>query len=352
MFDPLNANQFIKKESVMLKKACIALMILLMAATAASARMVDGVDLPETLQIGDEVLLLNGAGTRVVMMIIKPYVGGLYLQQAETDARKIMMADEAMVIRLNIISGTGRSTMMSALRKGIRSALDDIGGDFEMIRERFEAFQDFFPEDKFEEGNYVDFAYVPAEGLKVYKNGSFTGLIEGIDFKQAFFGIWLNESSPADSDLKTAMIAGDVSPEARTAREQWMAKVTLQTERKAAEEEAKAAARAEAEARAKAEADAKRMAEEKARAEEEARKLAAAAAVKPAAAKAPARAAAPAAEALMPAAANNALVSALLVNAIKMSEQIAAQQGRDFDINAETTRILDLWSTINAEVSR
>ncbi len=334
----------------MLKKACIALMILLMAASAASARVVNGVDLPETLQFGDDVLILNGAGTRVVLMIIKPYVGGLYLKAPETDAQKIMMADETMAIRLNIISSTSRSTMMSALNKGIRSALDSIGGDFEMIRSRFDTFKEFFPEDEFEEGHYVDFAYVPTEGLKIYKNGSFTGVIEGIDFKQAFFGIWLNESSPADSDLKTAMVAGDVSPEALKARDQWMARVKLEEEKRVAETEAKAAARAEAEARAKAEAEAKRRAEEKARAEAEAKKRAAAA--KPATTKAPARASAPAAAATMPAAANNALVSALLVNAIKTSEQIAAQQGKPFDINAETDRILDLWSTINAEVSR
>jgi regulator of protease activity HflC (stomatin/prohibitin superfamily) len=351
MFDSLNVNQS-KKESVMLKKACIALMVLLMAASVASARVVDGVDMPETLQFGDDVLVLNGIGTRVVMYVIKPYVAGLYLKAAETDARKIMMADETMAIRLNIISGTGRGTMMSALRKGIRSALDDIGGDFEMIRSRFDAFQDFFPEDKFEEGNYVDFAWVPAEGLKIYKNGSFTGVIEGIDFKQAFFGIWLNDSSPADSDLKVAFTSGDVSREAIDAQGQWLARVKLENEKKAEEDEAKAAARSEAEARAKAEAEEKRLAEEKARAEEEAKKLAAAAPAKPAPAKAPARVAAPAAAAPMSAAANNALVSALLVNAIKTSEQIAAQQGKPFDINAETRRVLDLWSTINAEVSR
>lgn len=337
----------------MLKKACIALMIVMMAAASVSARVVDEVNMPETLQFGNEVLVLNGVGTRVVLMIIKPYVGGLYLKAAETDAKKIMMANETMAIRLSIISDTGRGTMMSALRKGIRSSLDAIGGDFEMIRARFDAFQDFFPEEKFEKGNFVDFVYISGEGLKAYKNGNFTGTIEGIDFKQAFFGIWLNDSSPADSNLKTAMIAGDVSKEALDAQGQWQAKFKVEKEKQMAAADAKTKAKEEAEARAKAEAEEKRLAEEKAKAEAEAKKLAttAPAATKPAVAavKAPVAVAAPAA---MPAAANNALVSALLVNAIKTSEQIAAQQGKPFDINAETRRILDLWSTINAEVSK
>jgi len=342
----------------MLKKASIALMIVFLLVSVSSAREVDGVDMPETLQIGDEILVLNGVGTRVVMMIIKPYVGGLYLKSAQTDAKKIMMANEAMVIRLNIISDTGRGTMMSALRKGIRSSLDAIGGDFEMIRTRFDALQDFFPEEKFEKGNFVDFAYMPAEGLKVYKNNGFVGVIEGIDFKQAFFGIWLNDESPADSNLKTAMISGDVSKEALDAQSQWLARVKLDKDKIAAEAEAKAAARAEAEARAKAdaaEAEKMRLAEEKAKAEAEAKKLAAAAPApaKPAPAKAPATAAAPAAAvAAMPAAANNALVAALLVNAIKTSEQIAMQQGKTFDADAETRKVLDMWSKINAEVSK
>lgn len=341
----------------MLKKASIALMIVFLMVSVCSARVVDGVDMPETLQVGDAILVLNGVGTRTIAFVIKPYVGGLYLKNAETDAKKIMMADETMAIRLNIISSTGRGTMMNALRKGLRSSLDAMGGDFEMIRTRFDAFQEFFPEDKFEEGNFVDFAYLPGEGLKVYKNDGFVGLIEGIDFKQAFFGIWLNEPSPADSDLKTAMIAGDVSGEARAAQGQWLAKVDLEQEKKAAEAEAAALAKAAAEARAKEEAEQKRLAEEKAKAEAEAKKLAAAkpAPAKPVPAAAPAKAAAPAAAtavATMPAAANNALVAAFLVNAIKTSEQIAVQQGKPFDADAETRRILDMWSKIKAEVAK
>ena len=328
-------------------------MIVLMAASMASARVVNDVDMPETLQVGDDLLVLNGAGVRVVIYVLKMYVGGLYLKSAETDANKIMMANEPMAIRLHIISDTGRNTMMNALRKAIRNSLDAMGGDFETIRTRFDAFQEFFPEETFEVGSVVDFSYVPDEGLKIYKNGSFVGTIEGIDWKQAFFGIWLNEPSPADAGLKEGMIAGDVSREALDAQAQWLAKVDLEQEKKAAEAKAKALAKAEAEARAKQEAEAKRLAEEKARAAAETKKLAAAVPAKPAPAKAPAKVAAPAAApAAMPATANNALVAALLVNAIKTSEQIAAQQGKPFDADAETRRILDMWSKINAEVSK
>lgn len=333
----------------MLKKACIALMIVLMAASAASARVVNDVNMPETLQVGDDVLVLNGAGVRVVIYVLKMYVGGLYLKSAETDANKIMMANENMAVRLHIISDTGRNTMMNALRKAIRNSLDSIGGDFEMIRERFEKFQEFFPEETFQVGSIVDFSYVPAEGLKIYKNGTFVGTIEGIDWKQAFFGIWLNEPSPADAGLKEAMIAGDVSGEALDVQGQWLAKVKLEKDRLTVAFDAKSKAKAEAEARAKAEV------EEKARAEAEAKKLAAVAVPPvPAASKpAPAKVAAPGAVAPMPpSAANNALVAALLVNAIKTSEQIALQQGKPFNMDAETRRILDLWSAINAEVSR
>ncbi len=333
----------------MLKKACIALMIVLMAVSAASARVVEGVDMPETLQVGDEILVLNGAGVRVVVYVLKMYVGGLYLKSAETDANKIMMANETMSVRLHIISDTGRNTMMNALRKAIRNSLDAIGGDFEMIRMRFETFQEFFPEETFPVGSIVEFSYVPAEGMKIYKNGSFIGTIEGIDWKQAFFGIWLNEPSPADTGLKASMIAGDVSREALDVQGQWLAKVKLEKDRIAAAIDAKSKAKAEAEEKAKAEA------EEKAKAEAEAKKLAAAPPV-PAASKpvpAPAKVAAPVSVASMPpSAANNALVAALLVNAIKTSEQIALQQGKSFNMDAETRRILDLWSVINAEVSR
>ena len=52
-----------------------------------------------------------------------------------------------------------------------------------------------------------DFVYVPTKGLHVLKNGKVQGVIPGLEFKQAFYGIWLSET-PVDSGLRQALLSG------------------------------------------------------------------------------------------------------------------------------------------------
>ena len=42
----------------------------------------------------------------------------------------------------------------------------------------------------------------------VYKDGKEVGMIEGLDFKKALFGIWLG-AKPADKGLKNEMLGND-----------------------------------------------------------------------------------------------------------------------------------------------
>ena len=49
--------------------------------------------------------------------------------------------------------------------------------------------------------------YTPNKGLSVLKNGKSQGVIPGLAFKKAFFGIWLSDS-PVDKDLRKGMLAG------------------------------------------------------------------------------------------------------------------------------------------------
>jgi outer membrane protein OmpA-like peptidoglycan-associated protein len=285
----------------MLKRSLIVLIILLMSMQVAWAsgttRTVEGVSLPETLVVDGKTVALNGAGVRKVMFM-QPYVGGLYLRGAETDASTIMMADELMVIKLALTRSTGRRMMLRALRNGMRSAVGTLPNTaWEDVEGRYDSFTESLSGD-FEDGSIVEFIYVPGEGLRVIRDGSLVTTVEGLDFKQAFFGIWLNSDSPADEDLKKALIAGDMRvsmAEIKKQEEQLVAQADAAAAEKeaaaarekaeaeaeaaaaaaaavaAAEADAEAEAKAEADAKAKAEAEAVRMAEKKA-AEEAARK--------------------------------------------------------------------------------
>jgi hypothetical protein len=269
--------------------------------------------------------------------------------EAEKDAASVMKADEPMAIRLNMIDDATRSLMLSKLYDGMRNSVASVGGNFDTLKARFDAFKELLPEPKFEKGSIFEFKYIPGKGLQIYKNAQFKGSIEGVDFKEAFFGIWLNKDKPADENIKTAWLAGDVSQEARDAQKQASARVKIEKDTRAAEAEAKA--KAVEEAKMKTEEPA--MKEAEAKVEEKA---------EPAMPKAPAAVAmapetkttgkAAAAPAVAQMAGDNGLAAAFLVNALKSAELTAALNGDPFDADQETQNIIQLWKKISREISR
>jgi len=327
-------------------------MVVLMTASVSMARMYKGVDMPETLQDGDYTLVLNGVGQRVVLMVIKPYVAGLYLLQAEKDADTIMKANEPMAIRLVMTGNATRSLMLNKLYAGMRDSVASMGGDFTPLKDRYDTFKSFLPEPKFEEGQIFEFKYLPSKGLQVYKNDQLKGTIEGLDFKEAFFGIWLNKDKPADADLKIAWLAGDVSPQAIDTQKQFMAKVKIQKQEKIAEEEAKAKAVAEAEAQKKAEGQEVAMKpEEKAQAAEEVATTNAPVVAMKATGKAAGKQAA-ATSVGVPMTGGNALAAAYLVNALQSARLTAALNGDKFDMAEETQKIIQMWKDMQTAISK
>ncbi len=265
----------------MFKRIIFTVIVLMMMIPSVSARVVEDVEMPETLTVEDKTVALNGAGLRKVMFM-KPYVAGLYLRAPETDASKIMMADELQVLRLELLSGQSRMMFLRAFRNGMRAGGNSVGLSWDALEPQYEKFTELLSDD-FNGGDVFEFTYIPGEGVRIIKNDELRGTLEGIDFKRAFFGIWLNEESPADDDLKAAMIAGDMEVSMAEIKQEEMALAEADTKAeeaaRKAEAEAEEAARKAAEEKAAAEAEAKKLAEkkaaeEKAKAEAEARKAA------------------------------------------------------------------------------
>lgn len=159
--------------------------------------------LPNTMSIVGADLVLNGAGMRE-KIVFDLYAGGLYLQSKTTDAKKIISADETMAMKLHIVSGLVSSKKMtSAVDDGFQASMN---GDVSSLADKIETFKGFFS-DEIVKGNIFDITYIKGRGSVVYKNGKEIGVIEGMDFKKALFGIWLG-TNPADDDLKEAMLKG------------------------------------------------------------------------------------------------------------------------------------------------
>lgn len=183
-------------------KELFLLMLTVFSLTSGFAQSeVAGVKLPNTENFGNTTLQLNGAGVREKFWM-DMYAGGLYLQEKSSDAAKIVEADKPMAIKLHIVSKMITSKrMIDAVNEGFENST---GGNTATLQNEIHKFIGFF-EEQINKNDIFDIVYLPAEGVKVFKNGKEQGSIQGMSFKKALFGIWLGDE-PADDDLKEGML--------------------------------------------------------------------------------------------------------------------------------------------------
>lgn len=175
--------------------------VLLMTASLSYATEVAGISMPDSLNAGKTALILNGAGVRT-KFFLKLYIGGLYLKQKSHEPQKIIEADEAMAIRLHMISSMITADKMeSTLREGFERSTK---GNIAPVKTQIEQYIAVF-KDGVNKNDIYDLMYAPGKGVEVYKNEKYITLIEGLSFKQALFGIWLSDD-PAQESLKKEML--------------------------------------------------------------------------------------------------------------------------------------------------
>ena len=167
------------------------------------------------LGTGEHRLLLNGWGART-KLYLELYVAGLYLTKANSNPAAIAAANEPMSIRVKITSGlVSQAKLVQSLTDGFHNATN---GNVASIQSEINQFRKCLNE-AITKGDTFDFIYLPEHGVVINKNGTFKGVVAGIEFKKALFNIWLSDN-PADEDLKQAMLMRPMKryPTGRTSR--------------------------------------------------------------------------------------------------------------------------------------
>ena len=165
------------------------------------AATIGGITLDKSITVGNTETLFNGAGLRK-KFFIKLYVGSLYLTTPSSDANAIINADEAMAIRLNILSDLlTRDKLLSALKEGFDKST---GGNTAPIQPQIDQMIELM-QDEVSPGDTLTLAYEPGVGTHVMREGKVLNVIEGLPFKSALFGIWLSDK-PAQKSLKSDML--------------------------------------------------------------------------------------------------------------------------------------------------
>lgn len=168
-------------------------------APLAQARELAGVKMPDTLSVGGKTLVLNGLGLRK-KAIFKVYVGGLYLEAASKDAPGIVAADSAKAIRLQFVRTIGRDKLVEAFQEGFEANSRE-----KMVTQKANISRFLAYTSDVKDGDAWTFAYTPGKGTVVTHGEKEVGTVEGKDFADALFSIWLGAKPPSE-DLKKGML--------------------------------------------------------------------------------------------------------------------------------------------------
>lgn len=145
----------------------------------------DGVTLPAQVDVDGHALVLNGTATRK-KFIVKVYVAGLYLPARETDAEKILAADEPRHLVMQFVHDVDKGKMCNAWNEGLEKNTPDASPE---LKAQFDTLCSYMEDIK--KGEQFIFTYLPGAGTRVSVKGVDKGTIEGKPFADALFKVWI-----------------------------------------------------------------------------------------------------------------------------------------------------------------
>jgi len=158
-----------------------------------------GVTMPDSAQVGNTTLVLNGMGLRT-KIVVKVYVAGLYLPRRSSDAEGIIMADAPKRLVMQFVRGVSRNQITDAFNESFHdnapNAKKTVGVDIERFLAALEPVN---------ERDQMIFTYLPDTGTTFAINGKDKLTIAGLDFSQALFSVWLGPKPPT-SGLKKGLL--------------------------------------------------------------------------------------------------------------------------------------------------
>ncbi len=176
-----------------------AIALLTSVPNAVPADEVAGVKMDNTIRIEGKTLQLNGMGLRK-KMIFKVYVAGLYLESRSKDASTVISGDQTRSIRLHLLRPLSGSELSNAIAEAFWRNVKVPRSTFEA---RLQKLMTMFP--SVVPGDIITLTYLPGKGTVVTAKGEEKGIIEGKDFSDALFAVWLGEN-PVQTDLKKALL--------------------------------------------------------------------------------------------------------------------------------------------------
>lgn len=187
----------------------LTLLAMLLAQGAALAAEVEGIKLEDkiTLSKGGPVLVLNGAGVRHKMVMLKVYVGALYLSGKKTDAEEAIRDAGPKRVAMHILADeVSARDFIASLNNAL--AANHIPAELALIESRIRDLNRMMQSvGTLKKGSVVHLDYLPGTGTRVSVNGVEKITIKGEDFFQSMLRIWIGRK-PVDGRLRDVMLGG------------------------------------------------------------------------------------------------------------------------------------------------
>ena len=165
---------------------------LALGALPAAAKELAGVTMPDTISAAGKTLKLNGLGLRK-KAVFKVYVGGLYLEAPSKSASAILAADAPRALKMHFLRSIDRGKLVETFQEGFtanspqKAAAQKAGVDRLLATVA-----------DVKEGSVTTYTYVPGTGTVVNRDGKDVATIEGKEFAEVLFSLWLGPKPPSE----------------------------------------------------------------------------------------------------------------------------------------------------------
>lgn len=187
-----------------MRRVSIAVMIALALGIALFAKELEGVRMPDQVTVGTALLKLNGMGVRikkVAFVSVKVYVAGLFVTKPSQDPAAILAADEPRQLIMHFLyKKVEKEKLIEGWEEGFKN---NSGAKAAELKPRLDKFNALWTD--MATGDRAVLTYVPGTGTKVEIKGKEVGVIEGKDFADALFNIWLGPKPP-NEDLRKGLL--------------------------------------------------------------------------------------------------------------------------------------------------
>ena len=178
----------------------IALALVFLFAAPVMAGVLAGITLPDTLQVDEQTLVLNGMALRK-KVIFKVYVAGLYLPAKEKNGETILAADQTRCTVMHFLRSVSPKQVNEAWYDGLEA---NTPGYSPQLKQQFDALAGLMEDLK--SGDKLVFTYQPGVGTEVKVKGKVKGTLGDKAFADALFSCWIGKKPGPGEGFKKGLL--------------------------------------------------------------------------------------------------------------------------------------------------